>query len=277
MTFLDRMPRAGETLIGDVSLDSFTKNGDTRIFFYTYNCAARELSGRVRPVLAMKGIAGFFDDEQLNQGKGVAGESVHKRKDNTPPEPFTPPLRCAKTAFDERDIRALSECDLASCFGPAYAQPGRNPALFLPPPVLRLIDRITFVDPTGGDFGLGLVEAEKDLQLDAWYFQCHFKNDLCLPGTVVGEGCSQVLQFYLLYLGMQTHTTGARFQPIPGVEMIGQSRGQITPQLGTVHYRLTVTDVGLSPRPFAIGDIDVMFNGKIVARCKQLGLQLLED
>jgi hypothetical protein len=47
--------------------------------------------------------------------------------------------------------------------------------------------------------------------------------------------------------------------------------------LGTVHYRLTVTDVGLSPRPFAIGDIDVMFNGKIVARCKQLGLQLLED
>ena len=37
-----------------------------------------------------------------------------------------------------------------------------------------------------------------------------------LAGSLMAEGCDQLLQFYLLFLGFQTHTFDARFQPMPG-------------------------------------------------------------
>jgi 3-hydroxymyristoyl/3-hydroxydecanoyl-(acyl carrier protein) dehydratase len=139
-----------------------------------------------------------------------------------------------------------------------------------------MIDRVTTVDPKGGSWGLGLVVAEKSLNPAAWYFNCHFKNDLCLPGTLVGEGCIQLLQFYTLHQGLQTRTLDARFQPVPGIEMAGYSRGQIKPTSDVLTYRLEVTDIGLSPEPFATANADVIFAGKIVARCQNLGVRLSE-
>jgi len=171
----------------------------------------------------------------------------------------------------------LTQGDLATCFGVTHAQNGRNPALRLSAPGFRRLDRITAVDPTGGAWGVGLAQAEHDLQRDAWYFRCHFKDDLCIPGTVVGEGCVQLLQFYMLHLGLHTQTTNARFQPVPDRKLVAQSRGQITPQSGTLSYRLEATDMGLAPHPYAIANVDVLFAGKIIARCNNIGLQLVEE
>lgn len=279
VTFLGPMAREGETLICDVRIDSFAKSGDTQIFFYTYDCGVRELSGVERPLLTMGGIAGFFTDEELRQAEGMAGKkSINpKLKPKIEKRHFEPPLRPERQSFDEGRIAALGAGDVATCFGGAYQQHGRNPALRLPDPVFRMIDRIISVDAHGGEWGLGLAHAEKDLSLDGWYFQCHFKNDLCMPGTVVGEGCVQMVQFYLLYLGLQSGTTNARFQPIPDLKLIAQSRGQITPQPGTLTYKLEVTDIGLSPHPYVIGTVDVTFEGRVIARCKDLGLQLVNS
>ena len=77
-----------------------------------------------------------------------------------------------------------------------------------------MVDRIVEVEPQGGAWGLGLIVSEKDLRPDDWYFPCHFKDDEVMAGSLVAEGCSQLLQFYLLYLGMQTKMDDARFQPL---------------------------------------------------------------
>jgi 3-hydroxymyristoyl/3-hydroxydecanoyl-(acyl carrier protein) dehydratase len=34
-----------------------------------------------------------------------------------------------------------------------------------------------------------------------WFFQGHFKDDPCMPGTLMFEGCLQALAFYLTALG----------------------------------------------------------------------------
>jgi 3-hydroxymyristoyl/3-hydroxydecanoyl-(acyl carrier protein) dehydratase len=278
VTFLGDMAREGDTLICDVMINSFAQNGDTRIFFYTYDCNVRESSGLVRPLLTMNGIAGFFSDEQLVQGKGAAPEKALDAllRSQQATQIFRPPLTCSKPSFDERDLAALIQGDLESCFGSAYAQTGRNPRLRLPS-THRMLDRVTRVEPTGGTHELGMLRGEKDLRRDEWYFQCHFKDDLCLPGTVAAEGAVQMLQFYLLYAGLQTRTTDARFQPVLHEKMIGQSRGQITPRSGTLVYELDVTDVSLSPEPYAMADITVRFEDRIVARCKNMGLRLVEE
>jgi 3-hydroxymyristoyl/3-hydroxydecanoyl-(acyl carrier protein) dehydratase len=288
ITFLDKLPQAGDTLRCNVTIDSFARSGDTQIFFYTYECFVRD-----RILLKMKGIAGFFTDEALEKAKGIsptfAPPSGGSGGAGAQAKYFESPLTCHKLAFDEVDLTRLSEGDIAACFGQQYQQNGRNRSLRLPPSAVRMIDRVTSVDPRGGARGLGLVYGEKTLDPGAWYFNCHFKDDLCIPGTLVGEGCVQLLQFYLLFLGLQTHTTDARFQPKPDLKLAGHSRGQIRPTSGVLTYRLEVTDIGLFPQPYATANVDVIFvedvedvsgplrgAGKVVARCKNLGMQLSE-
>ena len=61
-------------------------------------------------------------------------------------------------------------------------------------------DRIMSVEPHGGPYGLGYIVAEKDLAPDDWYFPCHFKDDPVMAGSLMAEGCVQLLQFFLLPL-----------------------------------------------------------------------------
>jgi 3-hydroxymyristoyl/3-hydroxydecanoyl-(acyl carrier protein) dehydratase len=90
------------------------------------------------------------------------------------------------------------------------------------------------------------------------------------------EGSSQLLQFYLLYLGLQTCTTNARFQAITQRPQIVRFRGQVTPTFGELLYRLEVIEIGLSPKPFAIANVDIIFGNKTIAYVKNLGWQLTE-
>ncbi len=242
-------------------------------FFFSYECFVGD-----KMVLKMTGgCAGFFSDKDLAQGKGIL---ITKReleeKSKTPKSHFELPLVCSKSAFDKTDLLYLYDGNLVGCFGEHYAQNGRNPSLRLPPPAIHMIDRIVSVDPTGGAWGLGLVIAEKDLEPEHWYFPCHFKDDQVLAGSLVAEGCGQLLQSYLLYLGLQTYTQDARFQPIPGLSQVVRTRRQITAVSSKLTYRMEVTEIGLFPKPFAKANIDIIFEDMVVVDFKNLGLQLSE-
>ncbi|MCB0208343.1 MAG: PfaB family protein [Anaerolineae bacterium] len=269
ITFLDELPRAGQTLRCVVKITSFVKSGDILIFFYDYDCFVDN-----KKLLKMKGGAGFFSDKDLSKAKGMSVGQSKLNKKTIEKHYFEPPKRCTKTTFHHTDLLHLGNGHIADCFGSHYAQNGLNPSLKLPESDRLMIDRVTSIDPTGGDWGLGSAIAEKSLNPAAWFFNCHFKNDLCLPGTLAGEGCVQLLQFYILYLGLQSGTTQARFQPIPGLELVAHSRGQLTPTQGTLTFRLEATEIGISPHPYVIANVDVIFAKKVIARIKDLGLQL---
>jgi 3-hydroxymyristoyl/3-hydroxydecanoyl-(acyl carrier protein) dehydratase len=134
-----------------------------------------------------------------------------------------------------------------------------------------MIDRIVSVDPEGGAWGLGLVVAEKDLAPDHWYFPCHFKDDQVLAGSLIGEGCAQVAKFYMLFLGLQTRTQEAVFQPLPGLAQKVRCRGQVTPKDSLLTYRMEVKEIGTAPDPYCIVDIHVLLGDKVVVAFTDMG------
>lgn len=273
LTFLDALPMEGDTLRYEIRIDSFARSGDTLLFFFAYDCYVGD-----RRVLEMRnGCAGFFTDEELRTGRGVvdsrdyvASRAAAERRS------FAAPLRCARRSFDADDLSRLADGDLAACFGPGHDPQGRNPSLRLPPDAMRMLDRVVDVDPAGGAWGLGLIEAEKDLAPGDWYFPCHFQGDEVLAGSLMADGCSQLLQLYLLYLGLHTRTVDARFQPVAGVAQHVICRGQVTPEATRLVYRLEVTALEGGARPSARANCDIVVDGRTVVRFTDLALELAE-
>ncbi len=54
-----------------------------------------------------------------------------------------------------------------------------------------LIDSITNLDFNGGPWGRGYLCAEYEVKPGHWLFACHFKDDPCLPGTLMFEAAIQ--------------------------------------------------------------------------------------
>lgn len=273
LNFLDDLPKEGETLRYDIKINSFVRSGDNLLFFFSYECFVGE-----KMVLKMDGgCAGFFSDQQLDQGKGVVlTDKEIAQRSLIQKQYFAPLLVCQKLTFDESDMLHLTEGNIAACFGDHYNQYGLNPSLRLPPKAILMIDRVTSVQPTGGAWGLGLIIGEKILDPEHWYFPCHFQDDQVLAGSLIAEGCSHLLEFYMLYLGLQTYTTDARFQPIPHLPQVVRCRGQVTPISARLIYRIEITEIGLTPRPYVKCNVDVILHDKITVNFQDLGLQLSE-
>jgi len=274
LTFLDDQPKEGQTLRYEISINSFAKHQNNLLFFFSYECFIGD-----KMILKMdNGCAGFFSDEELAVGKGV----IHTKEEETTREKvikssFTPILQCNKTAFDRRDIQSLMDGDLAACYADsAYDKQGKNPSLHFPLEKIMMLDRITSVNRSGGLWGLGLIEAEKDLFPDEWYFTSHFRDDPVLAGSLMSEGCVQLLQFFMLYLGLHTKTEDARFQTMRNIPQPIRCRGQALPKDRLMTYRLEVTEIGLSPKPYAKGNVDIIIDGKIVVDFRNVCLELSE-
>ncbi|MCU7836777.1 MAG: PfaB family protein [gamma proteobacterium symbiont of Taylorina sp.] len=274
LTFLDDQPKEGQTLRYEISINSFAKHQNNLLFFFSYECFIGD-----KMILKMdNGCAGFFSDEDLAVGKGVirTKEEETTRK-KVIKSSFTPILQCNKTSFDRKDIQSLMDGDLAACYAnPVYDKQGRNPSLHFPLEKIMMLDRITSVDRSGGLWGLGLIEAEKDLFPDEWYFTSHFRDDPVLAGSLMSEGCVQLLQFFMLYLGLHTKTEDARFQTMRNIPQPIRCRGQALPKDRLMTYRLEVTEIGLSPKPYAKGNVDILIDGKIVVDFRNVCLELSE-
>ncbi len=273
LTFLDELPKDGQTLRYDIRINSFARSGETLLFFFSYECFVGE-----RMVLKMDGgCAGFFTDAELDGGRGVVDsrDDLDQRR-RAIRQTFAAPLPTARRALGDADLDLLIAGRIADCFGPTYDQRGRNPSLRLPARQMLMLSRVANIDPQGGDWGLGLVIGEQDLTPESWFFPCHFQDDQVMAGSLMAEGCSQLLQIYMLALGLQAYTFDARFQPVPGVAQVVRCRGQVQPITATLTYRLEVTALGLEPQPFAYANIDVMLAGRVAVRFKDLALQLVE-
>lgn len=275
LTFVDDLPFEGQTLRYDISINSFVKNGDNLLFFFSYRCYVED-----RLVLKMDGgCAGYFEDQQLDEGNGVVytDAEIETRK-NAKKRYFTPLLTTKKTSFTKEDLQHLINGDMEKCFDDiSYYANGRNPSLCLPPEKILMIDRITSVDLTGGAYGLGYIVAEKDLHPDDWYFPCHFRDDEVLAGSLQAEGGGNLLRFFMLMLGLQRLTKDARYQPVFDLPQKVRCRKQVVPGKDTkLIYKLEIKEIGLIPNPYVIGDLEIISNDVVTVHFENLGLQLRE-
>ena len=274
LTFVDDLPYEGQTLRYDISINSFVRNGENLLFFFSYRCYVED-----RLVLKMdNGCAGFFRDKQLEEGNGVVYSDSEKEIRNTAKKRhFTPLLNTPKTQFSKADLKHLIDGRPDLCFeDESYFANGRNPSLCLPPEKILMIDRITDVDLRGGAYGLGTIVAEKDLDPNDWYFPCHFRDDEVLAGSLQAEGGGNLLRFFMLLLGLQRLTKDARYQPIFDLPQKVRCRKQVTPKDTKLIYKLEIKEIGLIPNPYVVGDLEIISDGVVTVHFENLGLQLRE-
>ncbi|MEW1906917.1 beta-ketoacyl synthase N-terminal-like domain-containing protein [Kitasatospora sp. NPDC085895] len=273
LVFHGDLPRAGQTLRYDISINRFVTQGDTTLFFFSYLCYA---DGEL--ILELKDAsAGFFSRAELDTPLGVVVTAKEKAARAALTKAWFKPLaRTGKDHLTAADLELLAQGRPGEVFGPEHAQDeGLNPALRLPDARLRMIDELR-IDRTGGPRGLGALTATKQLQPDAWYFECHFPDDPVLAGSMVAEGAVQALQTYLLHQGMHLVLPDARFQTIVGLQTEVQVRGQITPQHREIRYEIEVMELTLLPRPSVIADVLVYLGDKPVIRMRNFGIQIRE-
>jgi PfaB family protein len=275
LTFVDDLPFEGQTLRYDISINSFVRNGANLLFFFSYDCYVED-----RLVLKMRGgCAGFFTDEQLEDGLGlIYSKDELQAKLNVKQPKFTPLLNTTKTTFSKEDLHHLIDGNIEKCFGDiSYYANGRNKSLCLPSEQILMLDRITSVDLQGGAYGLGYIVAEKDLSPNDWYFPCHFRDDEVLAGSLQAEGGGNLLRFLMLMLGLQRLTKDARYQPIYDLPQKVRCRKQVVPGKDTkLVYKLEVKEIGLVPNPYIIADLEIISDGVITVHFENLGLQLRE-
>jgi len=280
LTFLEEMAFGGETLRYEIHIDSYARNGEQLLFFFHYDCYV----GDKKVLIMRNGCAGFFTDEELADGKGVILNDKDKAElANAVKTDFTPLItnidaaKQAKQHFDYNDMMKLVDGDVAGCFGEEYNQQGRNPSLKFSSKKFLMIERITKIDAKGGHWGLGLLEGQKDLDPEHWYFPCHFKGDQVMAGSLMSEGCGQMAMFLMLKLGMHANVNNARFQPMPGESQTVRCRGQVIPQHNTLTYRMEVTEMGMKPYPFLKANIEIILDGKAVVDFKNLSVMITEQ
>jgi 3-hydroxyacyl-[acyl-carrier protein] dehydratase/trans-2-decenoyl-[acyl-carrier protein] isomerase len=96
----------------------------------------------------------------------------------------------AQSSFSKEE---LLTCSSGEMYGPGNAQ--------LPSPPMLLFDRITQMTETGGTFDKGYIEAEFDIDPSLWFFDCHFKGDPVMPGSLGLDAMWQLVGFYLGWIG----------------------------------------------------------------------------
>ncbi len=267
------LPVEGDVLHYDIRIDRFIEQGDTWLFFFRFDGT---IDGQ--PFITMyDGCAGFFSQEQLDQGKGIVPEgSRPARTPHRETAPFTPLLPHGTATLNERQVNALRTGQLRDAFDVDFPISTLAPALRLPDGRMRLVDRILELDTRGGAAGLGLVIGEHDVSPDAWYLTCHFKDDPVMPGTLMYECCLHTLRVLLLRLGWvdDASEVDLHYAPIEGVPSQLKCRGQVLPGTKKVQYRLEIEQLGYDPEPFAITTASMFADGKHVVQMDNMSVRI---
>ncbi len=223
------------------------------------------------------GCAGFFTAEELAAGRGIIPHAIDLRsRAGTSPEQG-PATWCHRLHWRsaQRELDALRRGDLAggvratvrsrSCCGRSAAAAGGR---------LKLLHRVTSLDPAGGSFGLGFIRAETEIHPDDWFLVCHFVDDRVMPGTLMYQSCLEALRILMMRMGWIGRRGRVVFEPVTGVAIRLKCRGQVVESTALVTYEVTVKERGYRPEPYAIADALVIVDGKPIVELIGISLQL---
>ena len=91
-----------------------------------------------------------------------------------------------QTIFTAEQVRAFSESRPWDCFGDGVMRTKthtRTPTIQSGDMLFLRSDGL--VDPVGGPWKRGYLKTTVQISPEDWYFEGHFKNDPCIPGTDV--------------------------------------------------------------------------------------------
>jgi 3-hydroxymyristoyl/3-hydroxydecanoyl-(acyl carrier protein) dehydratase len=273
LTYHGDLPRAGDTLRFAIELDGHAAQGDVRLMFFHYDC----LNGERRQLSVKKGQAGFFSDAELAESAGCLWSP--ETQDIVANPRLDPPAVARVPARLERaQLEALAAGDGYACFGEGFERlqtHTRTPDV--PGGRMLLLDRVTELSADGGPWGRGYLRAELDIVPDQWFFDGHFKNDPCMPGTLMFDGCLQALALALIAQGHTLARDGWRFQPVPELPYQLQCRGQVTPRSKLLVTEVFIEELVAGPVPTVYADLLCTVDGLKAFHARRVALQLVPD
>jgi 3-hydroxyacyl-[acyl-carrier protein] dehydratase/trans-2-decenoyl-[acyl-carrier protein] isomerase len=140
----------------------------------------------------------------------------------------------------------------------------------LPTPPMLMVDRVLEIS---SDKSRGRILAERDVNLDDWFFQCHFISDPVQPGCLGLDGVWQLLGFYCNWRGGLG--TG-RALGCGEVDFFGQIR----PHDAVVRYEVDVrrfTEIKRAGACMVIGDARVIVDGQEIYKISGGRVGLFQD
>ena len=265
VTFHSPRPRPGATIVYDIRVDKFFRHGETYLFRFRYDAT---VGGQ--PLLSMReGCAGFFTPRELAEGKGLVPAGRKTIDTSAMPKVPAPP---GAGSIDAQGVAALRRGDFGQAFGPAFQALALRHPPRLPGGKLALLDRVPAIDPAGGEFGLGFIAAELNIDADDWHMVCHFVDDRVMPGTLMYEACAQTLRVLMWRWGWLGEEGAWTAEPTPGVTSKLRCRGQVVPGCRVLRYEITVTGRTLDPCPAALADAVLLIDGKPIVSVENLAV-----
>lgn len=153
----------------------------------------------------------------------------------------------------------LLQCGQGEMFGSGNAQ--------LPTPNMLMMDRITHIAETGGQYDKGEIIAELDINPDLWFFACHFPSDPVMPGCLGLDAMWQLVGFHLAWLGNLGHGRALGSGEV-------KFSGQVLPTAKKVTYKINLKRVIARKLVLAIADGTVSVDGREIYAAKDLRVGL---
>ncbi len=164
--------------------------------------------------------------------------------------------------FDKIELLAFSQGNLIE------DPPGEIAKL--PAPPFLLIDRIIHIEKkTKG----GKIIAEKDIIIDEWFFQCHFRNDPVMPGSLGLDAIWQLIGFYCCING--AIGSGRAL----GVELV-EFNGQIRPYNKMIQYDVDIlrySELKEQGIAIAIADSTLSVDGEVIYNVKKARVGIFKN
>jgi 3-hydroxyacyl-[acyl-carrier protein] dehydratase/trans-2-decenoyl-[acyl-carrier protein] isomerase len=168
-----------------------------------------------------------------------------------------------RTSFNKSEL-------LAMAYGRLIEDPPAGFANRLPMPPMLVFDRIVEISRHRHR---GRIVAEMDVNIDAWYFQCHFRSDPVKPGCL---GLDAVWQLLGLFCAWSGAVGSGRALGCKEVEF----EGQIRPHDRLVRYEVDVIRFTLleeSGAAIAVGDGSVVVDDERIYTIKAAKAGVFQD
>ncbi len=269
------LPEPGDTLQFQIEITGHATLAGVRMFFFQYDC---KLNGRA--VFSVRnGQAGFFTDAELASGKGVVWDAEKDPAPTAAPATFEPDRASQKRAFSGADLNALRSGDGLTCFGAGFEYYATHSRPYcLPDGRLALLDEVTEFDPAGGPWQRGYLKARASAATDVWFYEGHFHNDPCMPGTLMAEAGVQALELYAAAIGLTLERDGYVFEPLPGHTAKFVCRGQVIPDRAhEITYEVFIDEIIDGESPVLYASLLARSDGHKVFHCPRFGIRLRRD
>ena len=274
LTFSGGLPQIGETLHYAINITGHARHGEIGLFFFNYDC---QIDGKVR-LQVVDGQAGLFTDAELLESAGILWEPLDDVPDANAPLAGPRPGVTVRRAYTAEQVTAFANGDVLTAFGEGFqraASHTRTPRI--PSGNMHLFHDVVELDLTGGPWGRGYLKATLPITPDLWFFDGHFHNDPCMPGTLMFEGSLQVMAFYLSALGFTTEKDGWVFEPVPDRPYKLRCRGQVTPTSKELVYEVFVAEIIDGDTPTIVADIMCTVDGLKAFHCRRMAITLTPD